>query len=40
MFNRTEVDMERSRFMILSPAPAPLPGKILLDTDITFMDIK
>ncbi|KAF6017759.1 CLP1 [Bugula neritina] len=36
----TEVDMERSRFMILSPAPAPLPGKILLDTDITFMDIK
>lgn len=31
--------MERGRFMILAPSPAPLPRSVLLDTDITFMDI-
>lgn len=31
--------MERSRFRILAPAPHPLPRAVLLDTDITYMEI-
>lgn len=36
----THVDMERLRYTVLAPAPAPLPRNILLLTDLPFMDIK
>uniref|UniRef100_A0A0B6ZVK8 Protein CLP1 homolog n=1 Tax=Arion vulgaris TaxID=1028688 RepID=A0A0B6ZVK8_9EUPU len=36
----TNVDMDKSLFTVLSPAPRPLPRNILLVMDIQFMDIK
>ncbi|VDP34820.1 unnamed protein product [Soboliphyme baturini] len=35
----TEVWIERQTMTVLSPQPYPLPRKILLWTDITFMDV-
>ena len=37
---RTNVDMESQTYTILSPAPRPLPYKILLLSTIKFMDLK
>ena len=39
LYYSMEVDMDRSRFRILAPAPHPLPRAVLLDTDITYMEI-
>ncbi|KRY66456.1 Protein CLP1 -like protein, partial [Trichinella pseudospiralis] len=35
----SEVSMERKVLTVLSPQPTPLPSKILLYTEITFMDM-
>ncbi|XP_077979250.1 polyribonucleotide 5'-hydroxyl-kinase Clp1-like isoform X2 [Glandiceps talaboti] len=36
----TNVDIERKIFTVLSPAPRPLPSKLLVLSDIRFMDLK
>lgn len=35
---RTNVDVERLTFTVLSPQPRPLPNTVLLLSDIQFMD--
>lgn len=35
---RTNVDVERQTFTVLSPQPRPLPNTVLLLSDIQFMD--
>jgi len=36
----TNVDMEKSTFTVLSPAPRPLPKQYVIVSDIKFMDLK
>ncbi|XP_070566649.1 polyribonucleotide 5'-hydroxyl-kinase Clp1-like isoform X2 [Ptychodera flava] len=36
----TNVDMDKKSFTVLSPAPRPLPSRILVLSDVRFMDLK
>ncbi|KHN76592.1 Protein CLP1 -like protein [Toxocara canis] len=36
----TAVDMEKKQFTVLSPQPYPLPSKILILSEVTFVDDK
>ena len=40
LYYRTDVDMEAGMLTVLSPAPHPLPRKILIKTNLQFMDFK
>lgn len=36
----TAVDMEREKLTVLSPQPYPLPSKVLILSEVTFIDDK